>query len=132
MKKLLSLPGFSQWCKVYSPCTGYDEIKMRARKKFDKLLSNHLKLLKKRKNEKIILTGDLNVNPRVQDSHPLAFLQCAKLKKNSGLREDPGCSYQEVSMYHDLVKDFEAVNVWEHLKPNSKQGMTWHSTLDMI
>ena len=24
---------------VYSPCTGYDEIKMRARKKFDKLLS---------------------------------------------------------------------------------------------
>ena len=104
---------------------------MSARKKFDKFLSNHLKLLKKR-NEKFILTGDLNVNPRVQDSHPLAFLQCAKLKKNSGLREDPGCSYQEVSMYHDLVKDFEAVNVWEHLKPNSKQEMTWHSTLGMI
>jgi hypothetical protein len=33
-------------------------------------------------------------------------------------------------MYHDLVNDFEAVNVWEHLKPNSKQGMTWHSTQD--
>ena len=192
LKKLLSLPGFSQWCKekgynyvyiswseneekggagyagiivlskiqaervthgvegihdkearvmtlqfetytlvaVYSPCTGYDEVKMQARKKFDKMLANHLKFLKKSRNTKIVLTGDLNVNPRAQDSHPLAFLQCAKLKQKSGLKEDPGCSHQEVSMYHNIVNDFTAVNVWEHLKPNSKQGMTWHSVQD--
>ena len=191
LKKLLSLPGFSQWCiekgynyvyiswsekeekggagyagivvlskieaasvqhgveglndkearvmtlhfenytlvTVYSPCTGYDVEKMSARKNFDRLLAKHTRKLHEGK-KRVIMTGDLNVNPRMQDSHPLAFVQCSKLKKQSGLQDDPGCSYQEVSMYHKIVKEMRGVNVWEHLKPNSKQGMTWHSIQD--
>ncbi len=74
------------------------------------------------------MTGDLNVNPRVQDSHPLEFVQCSKLKKQSGLQA--GCSYQEVIRYHKIVCGVRGVNAWEHLKPSSKQGMTWHSIQD--
>ena len=99
---------------------------MSARKNFDRLLAKHTRKLSDHRRT-VIMTGDLNVNPRMQDSHPLAFLQCNKLKKQSGLQEDPGCSYQEVSMYHKIIKEMRGVNVWEHLKPNSRQGMTWHS-----
>ena len=75
---------------VYSPCTGYDNTKMRARKYFDTLLTKHMKDLQTKNRQKVLLTGDLNVNPRRQDSHPLAFVQCAKLKKQSGSTDDPG------------------------------------------
>jgi exodeoxyribonuclease III len=115
---------------AYSPCTGYEGEKMQARKVFDKALTKHVEHLREEKNRAVVLTGDLNVNPRVQDSHPNAFLQCAKLKLQSGLHEEPGCSLQEVGMYHNLVRKMRGVNAWERLKPNSTQGMTWHSARD--
>ena len=95
---------------VYTPCTGYDKDKMSARKNFDRLLAKHTRKLTERKRM-VVMTGDLNVNPRTQDSHPLAFLQCRKLKQQSGMQDDPGCSYQEVSMYHEIVAGMKGVNV---------------------
>jgi exonuclease III len=115
---------------AYSPCTGYDESKMSTRKIFDKALMKHLEYFREEEHCPIVLAGDLNVCPRLLDFHPMAFLQCAKLKENSTIKDDPGCSVQEISMYHEIVRRMKGYNVWEKLHPNSDKGMTWHSTID--
>ena len=103
---------------------------MKQRLVFDRALTRHVGALREEERRAVVLTGDLNVNPRKQDSHPSAFLQCARLKQQSALKDDPGCSAQEVGMHHYLVSKMRGANVWESLKPNSTQGMTWHSSRD--
>jgi hypothetical protein len=103
---------------------------MKARKVFDKALTKHLEYFHEEEHCSVVLAGDLNVCPRVLDFHPVAFLQCAKLKEKSTLKDDPGCSVQEVSMYHEMVRKMKGYNVWEKLKPTSTRGMTWHSATD--
>ena len=77
---------------IYSPCTGYDAVKMQARVKFDCALSEHIAHFRAKTNKPIICAGDLNINPRRSDWHEKAF-QCLR----SGL---PVASTTTLDVHH--------------------------------
>ena len=110
---------------VYSPCTGYDPIKMTSRIQFDKDLSSHLHTLQRELCKQLICSGDLNINPRRQDWHEKSFVSLYKLRENNGGDHHPGCSPQEVKSYYDLLSNAKLFNAWEELYPYSTEGMTW-------
>jgi exonuclease III len=110
---------------VYSPCTGYDAIKMAARIKFDLDLRKHLTAQQAHHRKPVICSGDLNVNPRRQDWHEKAFVSLPHLKEASGCQHDPGYSPQELTGYDQLLRATGMSNAWESLYPYSEQGMTW-------
>ena len=111
---------------VYSPCTGYNSQKIKERAHFDDILKSYIGKLYRTSKKPIILAGDLNVNPRAQDYHKSAFAHMARLKKQSGLEYDPGCSPQEIDAYYNTIARFDGVNVWEKLRQYDPYGMTWH------
>ena len=111
---------------VYSPCTGYNIQKIKERAHFDDILRSYTARLYRSSKKPIIIAGDLNVNPRAQDFHKNAFTHMAKLKKQSGLKDDPGCSPQEIDAYYNIIAQFAGVNVWEKLRQYDPHGMTWH------
>ena len=120
---------------TYSPCSGYDSTRKTRKAEFEMLLQQHFREIQELYPQKrcITLVGDLNVNPRVQDCHPLAFKHMAKVKKTLGSQageHDPGCSPLEVQAYQDTCNTFAGVNVFEHLYPTSQKGQTWVSPLD--
>ena len=77
---------------IYSPCTGYDEVKMKSRVNFDSALSDHIALQRRKFGKPMICSGDLNVNPRRQDWHEKAFESLARLRHNCGNEYHPGNS----------------------------------------
>jgi hypothetical protein len=111
---------------VYSPCTGYNEQKIKERAHFDDVLRAYIAKLYRNGAKPVIVTGDLNVNPRPEDFHKEAFAHMSKLKRTSGIEHDPGCSPQEIAAYYDIIAQFDGVNVWESLKRYDPNGMTWH------
>ena len=115
---------------VYSPCTGYDTIKMESRFKFDQDLSVHIANLQKDILKPVICSGDLNVNPRRQDWHEKAFATLYKLREASACEHHPGCSPRELKSYYDLLNTTKLSNAWEELYPYSTEGMTWHPPSD--
>jgi exodeoxyribonuclease-3 len=112
---------------VYSPCVGYDTVKSQDRANFDVALKKHVRALKtKNVDKQVVLTGDLNVNPRENDWHEQAFAHMWRQKATAKADFHPGCSPEEIRRYHKVVEQFEGVNVWEHLHPFANNGMTWH------
>ena len=115
---------------IYSPCTGYDPIKMNSRLKFDSDLAVHLKEQQMKTGKPLICSGDLNINPRRQDWNEKAFVSLYKLRESSGNIHHPGCSPQELSSYANLLHEAKISNAWEELYPYSTEGMTWHPPTD--
>ena len=115
---------------VYSPCTGYDPIKMDSRVKFDEALTSHIEKQKSEYGKPVICSGDLNVNPRRQDWHEKSFDSLQKLKEISGSEHHPGTSPTELKNYFKLLSVSKLTNAWEELYPYSLEGMTWHPPTD--
>jgi exodeoxyribonuclease-3 len=115
---------------VYSPCTGYDPVKMDNRVKFDSALTSHLTKQRLKSGKPVICSGDLNINPRRQDWHEKAFESLHKLKKISGSEHHPGFSPSELKDYFNLLAVAKLTNAWEELYPYSLEGMTWHPPTD--
>ena len=115
---------------VYSPCTGYNSIKMDSRVKFDLALKNHLVVQQNNIGKPVICSGDLNINPRRQDWHEKAFASLIRIKEASGSIHHPGYSPSELEGYFLLLKVAKLSNAWEHLYPYSSEGMTWHPPSD--
>jgi exodeoxyribonuclease III len=115
---------------VYSPCSGYDPIKMDNRLRFDAALTSHITKQKLKCGKPVICSGDLNVNPRRQDWHENAFISMFKLKEKSGSKYHPGYSPSELKSYHNLLTTAKLTNAWEELYPYSDEGMTWHPPTD--
>ena len=100
---------------VYSPCTGYDAVKMESRYKFDQDLSVHISGLQNELLKPVICSGDLNVNPRRQDWHEKAFATLYKLRDAGEGDHHPGCSPHELKNYYDLLSTTKLSNAWEEL-----------------
>ena len=115
---------------IYSPCTGYDAVKMQARVKFDCALSEHIAHFRTETNKPIICAGDLNINPRRVDWHEKAFASMSTLRAASGSNHHPGCSPSELKGYDQILRKSNLTNAWEYLYPYSSQGMTWHPPTD--
>jgi exonuclease III len=115
---------------VYSPCTGYDPIKMDSRVKFDSALTSHITNQKLKFGKPVICAGDLNVNPRRQDWNEKSFEALYKQKDISGSEHHPGCSPSELKYYFNLLSVAKLTNAWEELYPYSLEGMTWHPPTD--
>jgi exonuclease III len=115
---------------VYSPCTGYDPIKMSNRLKFDSDLTIHLLNQQKKTGKPLLCSGDLNINPRRQDWNEKAFVSLFKLRESKGNTHHPGCSPQELSSYEKMLTEAKVSNAWEDLYPYSTEGMTWHPPTD--
>ena len=119
---------------TYSPCSGYDNQRRAHKISFEKELQAHIYSVKAQNpNRGIVLTGDLNVNPRVQDCHPMAFKHMLHTKKRCNVSIDtpnPGCYPEEIDAYRATCTAMEGTNLFEHLYPKDTHGQTWVSPLD--